>query len=396
VSANADLSNVRRANRALEALWRSGLAPRPRLEAEALEKAALRGAPAHAFGTDDRWREPFHQLLKSLREDAQLNALGLTMAHGQIVMMLRARLRAVALWRAHPEILERPIAAPILILGQMRSGTTRLHRLLACDDRFAHSRAHESLIPVPFGDRPRRADARMRRAWAALTMLRWLNPELGRIHPTWPAAAEEEFGLFSFSFGSPQHEAQWRVPGFSRWWEAADAGPLYGEFRALLQTNGWYRGEDSGKPWILKAPRFLEDLPVLLRIFPDARLVCLDRPLNAVVASAASLAWQQMRLQSDAADKSWIGPETLRRTLRRRDRMQEALAARPDVPRIDLGFEAMNRDWEAEIVRLYAFLDLDLPAVTLARMRTYLAGQNAHLGHLYSLDEFGLEAAALT
>jgi hypothetical protein len=98
------LANVERANRALTALWRSGISPRPVLDADALEAAALRGASPTALGADESWREPFRMLVASLNDEADLNPLGLTMAHGQIVMMLRARMRAAKLWRDHPEI----------------------------------------------------------------------------------------------------------------------------------------------------------------------------------------------------------------------------------------------------------------------------------------------------
>jgi hypothetical protein len=392
VAGASGLPNVGRANRALTALWRSGLAPRPVLEARALEAAALKGAPPGALGGDDSWREPFDWLVRSLREEAELNPLGLTMAHGQIVMMLRARRRAAALWRAHPEILRRPFYAPILILGQMRSGTTRLQRLLACDDRFAHTRLHESLIPAPFGGTPRRRDSRPWRARAGLALLRRLNPEIGRIHPTGPSAPEEEFGLYSFAFGSAQYEAQWRVPSFSRRWESADPRPVYREFRALLQTNGWYRGEPAERPWILKAPQFLQDLPALLDAFPDARLLVLERNLDAVIASSASLVWNQMRVQSDRADKAWIGREWLRKTLLRRERARAALDSRPEVPRLHILFEAMNRDWRQEIGRIYDFLGLDLPAETERRMAAYVTGATAHAGHSYDLAQFGLSS----
>ena len=103
----APLPNVRRANRALASAWRAGLLPEPRLDAGALVAAASRGHPERDFGDDTRWREPLDRLLGSLRDEAALNPLGRAMAHGQIVMMLRARIRAVALWRAHPEILDR-------------------------------------------------------------------------------------------------------------------------------------------------------------------------------------------------------------------------------------------------------------------------------------------------
>ena len=386
------LPNVGRANRALTALWRSGLAPRPVLDAGALEAAALKGASPEALGSDDSWREPFRRLVRSLCEEADLNPLGLTMAHGQIVMMLRARRRAAALWRAHPEILDRPTHAPVAILGQMRSGTTRLQRLLACDDRFAHTRLHESLIPAPFGRAPGRRDGRRWRARAGLALLHRLNPEIGRIHPTAPSAPEEEFGLYSFAFGSAQYEAQWRVPSFSRWWEGADPRPLYRQFRALLQTNGWFRGERADRPWILKAPQFLQDLPALLDAFPDARLLVLERDLDAVVASSASLVWNQMRVQSDRADTAWIGREWLRKTMLRRARARAALDSRPDVPRLHVPFDAMNRDWRQEIRRIYDFLGLDLPAETERTMAAYVAGATAHVGHRYDLAQFGLSS----
>ena len=385
-----DLPNVRRANRALAALWRSGAAPQPRLEAGWLEARALRGAARDTLGENDEWRTPFEILLGSLRGEADLNALGLTMAHGQIVLALRARIRAASLWHHDPGILERPIRAPIIILGQMRSGTTRLQRLLACDDRLAHTRLHESLIPVPLGKRPGGADLRRMRARIGLAALRSLNPEIARIHPTGPSAAEEEFGLFSFSFGPAQFEAQWRVPAFTTWWEGADKTPLYREFKALLQTNGWFRGEAPDRSWILKAPQFVEDLPFLLEVFPDARFIRLDRDLEQVVPSSASLVWNQMRVQSDSADPAWIGREWLRKTLRRREIAERFFLERSDVPRIEIAYEAMNRDWRGEIERIYRFLDMELAPEVSSRMERYLAGASSHRGHVYSLEQFGL------
>lgn len=390
-----ELRNVARANRALEAVWRSGLLPRPRLEPDVLEATALRGLPRTALGPDDGWRAPLEVLLRSLREEAGLNPLGLTMAHGQIVMMLRARIRAAALWRAHPEILARPVAGPVVILGQMRSGTTRLHRLLACDPRFGFTRMAEAMIPAPFARRPGARDSRRLRARAGLATIERLNPELGRIHPTTPAAAEEEFGWLSFGFGAAQFEAQWRAPGFTRWWETQDKAGLYREFGALLRTNVWFRREDPEKPWILKAPQFLEDLPALLAAFPDARLICLERDLAEVVPSSASLVWNQMRIQSDTADPAWIGREWLRRTRRRAGIAATTLRARPAVPRIEVGYAEMTRDWRGEMTRIYEFLGLGLTAGVVERMQACLDGATRHRGHRYSLAQFGLEAADL-
>lgn len=381
------------ASRALASAWRHSYMKLPVMDADALEAEALRGADPAALGPDTGWREPFRRLTEALRSEANLNPIGLAMAYGQIIQVLRSRMRAVALWARYPGILDTPIAPPIIILGPMRSGTTRLQRLLACDERFTHTRAFESLFPVPYA--PRGFDSRPWRASLALTAVESFNPALAVIHPTRARDPEEEFGLISFSFGPPQFEAQWHVPSFTAWWEAADKAFLYRETRQLLQTILWRRRARVDRPWVLKAPQFMEDLPAVLDAFPGARLLCLHRPLEAVVGSTASLVWNQMRIQSDRADPAWIGQEWLRKTRHRLAVAGEARRHRPDVPQLDLDYGAMDRDWRGEIGRIYDFLGLDVPPTLEARMAKWLGRSRRHHGHRYTLDQFGLTPAAL-
>lgn len=376
------------ASRALDSAWRGGALPRPVMDPDALEAAALCGADPAGLGPDTGWRTPYRRLVEALRDEAGLNPLGLAMAHGQIVQILRARMRAAMLWARHPEILAAPLAPPIVILGPMRSGTTRLQRLLACDARLAHTRAYESFHPIPY--RGRGFDSRPLRTRLAIAAVERFNPDLAAIHPTRPRDPEEEFGLLSFSFGPPQFEAQWRVPAFTSWWEGADKAFLYKEMRQLLQTISWRRRAAPGRPWILKAPQFMEDLPALLDAFPGARLLCLHRPLDKVVASSASLVWHQMRIQSDHADPAWIGREWLRKTRRRLALAGEARRARPDAPQLDLDYDAMELDWRREVGRIYDFLGLGMPPALDARMAAWLRGAKRHRGHRYSLAQFGL------
>ena len=284
----------------LRALWQKGLLAKPDLVAlpveDAIRKELQSGAPAL------HWPAALERLIDSLRNEAQLNEIGVTFAYVQLSRLLRQRIDSARLWRDHPHIREVPAEKPVIVLGQMRSGTTRLQRLLACDRQFSHPHFFEVMSPLP----GRRPDLRPAASWAQLALLNVLNPELRRIHPTSPLAAEEVFGLLSFSLYGAHFEAQWRVPRFARFWEEQDRSRVYRELRLLLQTIAWQRGEDT-KPWVLKAPQFMEDLDALLAAFPDARLVCLNRDPAAVVASTASLVWNQMTLQSDHADRDWIG-----------------------------------------------------------------------------------------
>jgi hypothetical protein len=376
---------------ALHNAWRAKVATIPSLDADTLIARAIRQVGSNDFGPD-HWREPFAVLVRSLQTEADLNPIGLTLAHGQIVKVLRERLRAHALWCAHPEILELPLAPPIVVLGSMRSGTTRIQRLLACDDRLIHTRLFESLSPVPEQDGGR-TDRRPIKAAAGLAFLHALNPALAAVHPSGASLPDEEFGLFSFAFSGAQFQAQWRIPAFARWWEGQDPLPVYREFRRLMQTIAWTRGGRSDRPWVLKAPQFMEELDALLTVFPDARLLCLGRDPVDVVASSCSLVWQQQRIQSDTADRDWIGREWLHKTAHRVRAASSSRAARPDVPQLAIDFAAVNRDWRSEVERIYAFLGLDLTSRTLAAMQAYMRGATGHQGHRYSLEDFGLNRA---
>ena len=74
-----------------------------------------------------------------------------------------------------------------------------------------------------------------------------------------------------------------------------------------------------------------------------------------------------------------------------RERVEAALAARPDVPQVSVAFDAMNRDWRGEMSRVYRLLGLELDTALEARMEAYLARASRGLErHRYSVEEFGL------
>lgn len=363
----------------LRKAWDRGWLPRPNL-------STLR-AKAAAIEPPGVWRDALDRLIDSIESEAQLNEIGLTFAWVQLSGLLRERAKAERLWRRHPEILELPIERPIVVLGQMRSGTTRLQRLLGCDDRLSHTHFHEVMSPAA-----RVPALAIAKSAAQIALIDWLSPATRAVHPTSATAIEEAYGLLSLSFYGAHFEAQWRVPGFTRWWEDEERGAVYRDFKRFLQALAW-RLRGSARPWVLKAPQFMEDLDALLEVFPDARLICLQRPAQDVVASSASLVWHQMSLQSDHADREWIGGEWLRKTAMRQSACDAVRSARPDVPQLDTGFADVNDDWRGEMRRIYAFLDLPLTPEVESRMARYLrrAEASGFRSHTYNPNDFGLD-----
>lgn len=355
------------ADRAVQALWDKGVTPKPPLEPDYLWQVGSRG-----FEEQDEsslrdaaeiadFRERLDQLCAALRDEAGLNALGHTMAYGQLTSAIRKRHALGRTWRNDPSLAGSAIAPPIIVLGQMRAGTTRMHRLLAADPRHSGTRFCNSHDPVPA-----RPDLRPLKAGAALAIARRLNPWLDTLHPFGATRIDEEIGWLAGAFSPATFEAQWHVPGFVGWSEAREADPVYAEFARILRTDAATMG-DRHRPRVLKCPQFAEDLPALLAQFPDARLVVTLRNPAEVLESSVSLVASQMAFQSDHTDLRRIEAEWQRKLALREARLEDALKEfRGPVARVE--FDDLEADWRAEIARTYDALGLELTDAALQAM----------------------------
>lgn len=376
-------------SRFLARAWENGWMPEPVLDPQALWEIAARAhRPAPASGgrsaedlADFRLR--LERLTNAVREEADLNPLGRTMAHGQLVRVIKQHIALGQLWQREPEILATRLAAPIIIIGHMRSGTTRIHKLLASDPAFSHTRYCDAFHPVPA-----RPDLRRAKAASEIALLSWLNPWLQSIHPIESTGVEEELGWLGAALGHSIYETQWRIPSYSAFSEAREAGPVYREFARILRTDAWRRS-NADLPRVMKVPVFSENLPELLAQFPDARLILAERNPGAVLESSISLAANQMAVQSDSCSIEDIRTEWKRKIALREERRSAALASwRGPIARIE--FAAMNEDWEREIARAYRELGLALSAQALGAMRALMAGfeRGAHRSHASQLEAF--------
>src|SRR3546814_12537697 len=122
----------------------------------------------------------------------------------------------------------------------------------------------------------------------------------------------------------------------------------------MLRLAGWMRGQDPAKPWLLKTPQQMLDLPALLRVCPDARIIFTHRDPAAVVGSSCSLAWNQMCLQSDYVDPRWIGREWLRKTELKISRMSGARQGLPAGRMIDVRSEEHTSELQSLMRISYA------------------------------------------
>jgi hypothetical protein len=370
-----------RANHFLGKAWERGWLPPPDLDPQALWALAAKPygtheqAVEHGGRSDEDvadFRERIARLIASIEDEAELNPLGRAMAWGQLSRAVKNRLAFGALWLERPELLETRLAPPIIVIGHMRSGTTRIHTLLAADPAFSHTRYCDAYHPVPARFGVNRIKAAME-----LAMLGLLNPWMQSIHPMAPAAVEEELAWISAALHHSIYESQWHIPAYSAWSEARDPVPVYREFARILRTDAAHRGL-AAKPRVLKVPAFAEDLATLVALFPDARLVLTTRAQDAVLKSAISLAANQMAIQSDSCSLEAIEARWRHKIAWREARLAAALAGWQG-PTARASFDALNADWESAIAQIYADLGLTFtPEAQAAMHKVMAASKNGH------------------
>ncbi|MBI3367489.1 MAG: sulfotransferase, partial [Burkholderiales bacterium] len=317
------------------------------LNLDALLAEARRATGLEDFG-DPEFMPHLARLTEAWRDEARLNAFGRQVAHARTLGSLKNRLWAQACWRAEPvAIATQRIAAPIVIVGPHRSGTTRLQRMLACDARLAHLRTWEGMNPAPRALPIDSRDIAQRRAEAeaALAMRHARYPSsyaMHAMHADWP---EEEMLLLNHSFCSFSAAGLYDIPGWYRWFTECDKTASYVQLRRWLQLIGHTRGDAPERRWLLKNPQHMLDLPALMAVFPDARLVFIHRDPQKTVGSTLSMMTHFAAAHTDHDCRDSIRNTWLDFCERSARRCADARAAIAPAQQLDVHYAAMNQDW---------------------------------------------------
>jgi hypothetical protein len=367
-----------------------------RFDADTLAARAIDAAGADDFG-EDTWREGLEHLLASFESEARLSELGAGIVEGEVVGYLTNRLQLQGWAATHPEVADVDIGAPIVIIGQARTGTTILFDLLARDPGMRAPLTWEVDHPVPppstatYDTDPRIAEVDER-----LAMVEVVVPGFRAFHPLGATLAQECVRMTALDFRSMIFPTQYRVPSYARWLlHEADMASAYRLHRRFLQH---LHSGHPGERWLLKSPGHLWCLDALLAEHPDAVLVQTHRDPLKCIASVSALVALLRRLACDDPTIEEAAEEFAEHILLGFDR---SVAARDDgtvdpARVVDVQFADFMTDPFATIGAVYDRLGIELTADAETRMRAFLAEHPGEaVGQRYTWADTGLDAGAL-
>jgi phytoene dehydrogenase-like protein len=376
----------------VNAVAADGLAPES-LVAEARARTRL-----FDFG-DESFRPALDALVASLDAEAGLSAQGRGLVRERLTGSLEVRLGLEDHCRRHPAILDEAVRAPVVVVGLPRTGTTLLHRLLACDRRFHHAAWWETRFPLPLPDEGPRAERRIARAQAEVARMVAAMPALLAIHPLDATAADEELLLLEHSFQSTMPESYAHVPGYARWLAAQDQTPAYLYLRRLLQLLQWQQRRRGvvAERWVLKTPHHLHHLDLLFRVFPDARVILTHRDPVETIPSLASFVHALRGLHAARPDPVETGRHWSAKMAASLARAMALRDAMPPERFVDVRFEDTVARPLAVVEDVYRALGLPRSDEARRAMRVWLDAnpRDARAPHGYAPETFGLTRAGL-
>lgn len=273
--------------KAINSIWQNtyAIGTKIKIDKDLLVKSARENTGLHDLGKDF-WDEPLERLIYSVNNEAQLHPAGRFITKKRLENLLSVRLRAENYFKKYPEILEQPLYPAMVIIGLQRTGTTKLHRILAGDPDNRSLSSWEALNPAPIKGEVKSGEKRIKIARLNENALKIMSPGFFAIHPVEHLAPEEDVLLLDVSFLSTTAEAIMNVPSYSQWLEKTDQSPAYEYLVKLMKLLQW---QQPAKRWVLKTPHHLEFLYLADKYFDDVHFIWTHRDVHHAIPSFLSM-----------------------------------------------------------------------------------------------------------
>ena len=349
---------------------------------------AMQACNLSDFGPDD-YVEPMKLALADYDRHSVLNDVGHGVIQGSVVGMLVARLLAEEGFKRYPDFANAPIRCPLIIIGQLRSGTTALLQLLSKDPHNQWLPPWLGSAPMP---RPPRDSWESNPWYQAVTQgidtINKLCPVFEETHVIRADQPDECRFALQQSFWSPTIPSTTSAPNYARWCLDADARGAFQRYHRLLGLIGG----DAPQRWLLKDPCHLWALDALIDTFPDACIVYIHRQPELALASAANMIFE-FRQMLGAQPRETVGREQIAMWARAQARAEQVRERYDDGRRFcDVRNEDLQRDPIGTAELIYRHFDLPVSDDTCRAWQAHVAsGQRAgRTPHPLAIGDFGV------
>ena len=341
-------------------------------------------------------RAGFEALIESVVEHSDLTEPASRAYEQRMIRLLSNLLRMQDDINHYPQILEQEIVHSVWIACLPRTGSTKLHRILAETDQFQTLLFWQGHNPGRIRDhRDNGLAARKKDAKEYLEWLYEAAPEFQIAHPMYYEEVEEELLLQEYSFLSPQPISLSHVPGYLQWLSQQNPGQMYEFLKVTLKYLQWQFGGENPKPWLLKCPTNLGFERFIVEHFPDAKFISTHRdPVKSVPSVCRILETSREMYPSKTQFLESVGQfclhnfaEAMNRQIGWRNTDTEANGRF-----LDIAFNEINARPKDAIERTFSFLNLSLDANALQSVENWLNNnqREKHGKNSYSLEHYAL------
>lgn len=373
--------HVRIINRFGSGLGALGL-PLIRLEPHALKVHARRETGLFDFGSSE-FEEGLDILCRSANNDAGLSLIGRIGFRNIVTEALKSRLRRIDEVKHRPEIFEKSLNPPIIILGA-RSGTTFLHRLLCQDQGARPLTLWEVMNPGSTKD----ANQRRKEAIQRVAAQKRLYANIDAKHYIDADQPEEDIFLLNSSLKSPAFYMMAPVFSYAEWIRKQDMESAYLEYLQHLQI---FQAATPDKRLTLKAPAHLGNIKAFLHAIPNALIVQTHREPVEVLASLNSLISTMHAGVCDSFEQRRMAKFTVEAFEDMLKRGEEVLDSLPSEQQIHLRYKDLVADPVGTVQRLYEHFGLDFTDEFEKKLEDFVVNRpkNKFGRHEYNIEDFG-------
>ena len=358
------------------------------LTSEAIINEAYKNSRLQDFG-DEGFISRLDILMQSVSNDEGLAGIGKLGIFNDQVRYAENRLKFEKFKKNFPEYNDEVISKPIIIIGLPRSGTTHLLNLIASDSRLKSIPYWQSLRPFQekLIDLNNDIDSRQEVAFEEYKNFLETMPLLKSMHDMHPNHIHEEIELQAMDFSTYLPEWLAYVPEWRDYYLNHDQINHYKYLKDILKAMQFIKGP---KKWVLKSPQHLEQIPALLKTFPDATFAITYRdPLSVVLSTATMLSY------GDRVRRYTVEPKNNFNYWQNRiqillEKFTNDYKLIPSDQKIDIFFDDLIKDNLNSIKKIYSKNSLSFDSLANNEIREYMnSNQRGKHGQvIYNLEDF--------